>query len=473
MAEGKCRIGMVGLGVMGRNMLLNMAEHGFSVAGYDKDPQKVALLRSEATSLPVQAAEDVESFVTSLKAPRAVMLLVPAGPVVDSVIRDLLPHLEPDDMIIDAGNSHFTDTDLREKTLEAKGMHFFGMGVSGGESGARHGPSMMPGGPEQAYQRVQDILEATAAHVDGEPCVTYLGPHSAGHYVKMVHNGIEYGLMQLIAETYDLLRRGIGLSDDELGDVFSSWNQAELNSYLVEITADIFRKVDDLTGKRLVDVVLDAAHQLGTGMWTSQDAMALHVPTSTIDSAVAMRNLSGREDVRAAVSQKYGRQIQPTHSQHDRVIQQARGALYAAIILTYAQGFAQMSEASRAYQYNLDLAAVARIWRGGCIIRSKLLEPIRDAYQEVPNLLHLVLDPTLGQAVYEKLTDLRGLVQTASGLSLPAPAFMATLAYIDSLYSTHLPANLIQAQRDYFGAHTYERVDQRGIFHTQWSKDQG
>ncbi len=473
MAEEKCRIGMVGLGVMGRNMLLNMAEHGFSVAGYDKDPQKVALLRSESLDLPVQAAEDVASFLALLQVPRAVMLLVPAGPVVDSVIHDLLPHLGPDDMVIDAGNSHFTDTDLREKTLEARGMHFFGMGVSGGEAGARHGPSLMPGGPEQAYQRVQDILEATAAQVDGLPCVTYLGPGSAGHYVKMVHNGIEYGIMQLIAETYDLLRRGSGLSDDELGDVFSSWNQAELNGYLVEITADIFRKVDELTGKRLVDVVLDAAHQLGTGMWTSQDAMALHVPTPTIDSAVAMRNLSGRQQVRAAVSQKYGRQIQPDQSRRDQVIQQARGGLYAAILLTYAQGFAQLAEASRAYQYNLDLAAIARIWRGGCIIRSKLLEPIRDAYVKLPDLLHLVLDPTLGKAVEDKLADLRGVVQTASGLNLPVPAFMATLAYIDSLYSTHLPANLIQAQRDYFGAHAYERVDQRGIFHTQWSKDQG
>jgi len=288
-----------------------------------------------------------------------------------------------------------------------------------------------------------------------------------------VHNGIEYGIMQLIAETYDLLRRGVGLSDDELGDVFSSWNQAELNGYLVEITADIFRKVDELTGKRLVDEVLDTAHQLGTGMWTSQDAMALHVPTPTIDSAVAMRNLSGREQVRAAVSKKYGRQIHPDQRIGDKVIQHARGGLYAAIILTYAQGFAQLAEASRAYQYNLNLAEVARIWRGGCIIRSKLLEPIREAYIKQPDLLHLVLDPTLGKALDEKLADLRGVVQTANRLSLPVAAFMASLAYIDSLRSTHLPANLIQAQRDYFGAHTYERVDQRGIFHTQWSKDQG
>ena len=408
MTEGKCRIGMVGLGVMGRNLLLNMAEHGYPVAGYDKDPRQAASLRAEAAGLPVQAAEDMASFVSLLQAPRAVMLLVPAGPVVDDVIRGLLPVLEPGDMIIDAGNSHFTDTDLRESTLETRGFHFFGMGVSGGESGARNGPSMMPGGPEQSYLLVQDILEATSAHVDGEPCVTYLGPHSAGHYVKMVHNGIEYGLMQLISETYDLLSHGLGLNDDELGQIFSSWNQAELNGYLVEITAEIFRKVDEITGKRLVDVVLDAAHQLGTGMWTTQDALTLHVPTPTIDTAVVMRNLSGLEEQRAAISRKFGGAIQLLKGERKQVIEQARRGLYTATILTYAQGFAQLAAASKAYGYNLDLSAIARIWRGGCIIRSALLEPIRDAYQREPQLLHLLLDHALGEAVAERLNDLRG-----------------------------------------------------------------
>ncbi len=472
MTEAKCRIGMVGLGVMGRNLVLNMAEHGFLVAGYDKDPQKVALLRSEANGLPVQAAGDVAGFVSLLQSPRAVMLLVPAGPIVDSVIRDLLPVLEPGDLIIDAGNSHFTDTDLRESTLAAKGLHFLGMGVSGGEAGARHGPSMMPGGPADIYPRVQDILEASAAHVDADPCVAYLGPHSAGHYVKMVHNGIEYGLMQLIAETYDLLSQGVGLSDDELGELFSSWNQAELNGYLVEITAEIFRKVDDITGKRLVDVVLDAARQLGTGMWTSQDALALHVPTPTVDSAVVMRDLSGLEAERLAISQKFGKQVMRYPGERKQMIEQARRGLYAAIILTYSQGFAQLAAASKAYGHNLDLSTVARIWRGGCIIRSRLLEPIRAAYQQKPDLLHLLLDQSLGEAVSERLPDLHAVVQTMAMLSLPAPAFMSTLAYIDSLRASHLPANLIQAQRDYFGAHTYERVDQRGVFHTQWSRDQ-
>jgi 6-phosphogluconate dehydrogenase len=289
----------------------------------------------------------------------------------------------------------------------------------------------------------------------------------------MVHNGIEYGLMQLIAETYDLLSRGLGLSDDELGEVFSSWNQVELNGYLVEITADIFHKVDEITGKRLVDVVEDAAHQLGTGMWTSQDALNLHVPTPTIDTAVVMRNLSSREDQRAAISQRYGGWIQRLTGERDQIIEQARRGLYAATILTYAQGFAQLDAASKAYGYNLDLSAVARIWRGGCIIRSRLLEPIRNAYRQHPDLLHLMLNETLGEAVAERINDLRGVAQTAAGLGIPAPAFMATLAYIDSLRSTHLPANLIQAQRDFFGAHTYERVDQRGVFHTQWTNEEG
>ena len=471
MIEQKCQLGMVGLGVMGRNVLLNMAEHSFPVAGYDKDPQKVELLNSEAAKLPIQSATDVVSFTNLLQVPRAVMLLVPAGPVVDNVIRDLLPHLEQGDLIIDAGNSHFTDTDLRQKTLEAKGLHFFGMGVSGGEAGARHGPSLMPGGPEQAYSRVRPILEAVAAKVNGEPCVAYLGPGSAGHYVKMVHNGIEYGMMQLIAESYDLLRRGLNLTDDELGDLFDQWNQVELNSYLIEITADIFRKVDEITGKRLVDVVLDAARQLGTGMWTSQDALGLQIPTPTIDIAVAMRNLSGLEDERTALGKRYAAGSHQYHGKREDMIEHIRRALYAAIIIGYTQGFAQLDKASQAYQYNLDLSTVARIWREGCIIRSALLEPIHDAFYRAPGLPHLLLDDYLGHAVFTYLSDLRLLVQTAAELSLPAPAFMASLAYYDSLRSAHLPANLIQAQRDYFGAHTYERVDQRGVFHTHWSNE--
>jgi 6-phosphogluconate dehydrogenase len=413
-------------------------------------------------------ANEVGTFIKYLKTPRAVMLLVPAGPIVDSVIRDLMPYLDQGDLIIDAGNSHFKDTDLREKTLEAKGLYFTGMGISGGESGARYGPSMMPGGSQAAYLRVQPIMEAAAAKVNDEPCVTYLGPHSAGHYVKMVHNGIEYGLMQLIAEIYDLLRRGMGISDDRMGDLFDQWNKEELNSYLVEITADIFRRVDEVTGRRLVDVVLDAARQLGTGMWTSQDALSLHVPTPTIDIAVAMRNLSGLEDEREEMARKYDAPAQVYQGKSNELILSARSALYAAMILTYSQGFAQLGVASETYGYNLDLSAVGRIWRGGCIIRSALLEPIVSAYQSQPKLHHLLLDKNLGSAVIKRLADLQHVVQTAVQLSIPVPAFMASLAYFESLRATHLPANLIQAQRDYFGAHTYERVDQRGVFHTQW-----
>ena len=472
MAQKKYEIGMVGLGVMGRNMLLNMAEHGFSAAGYDKDPKRVAQLHDEAKDLPVKGADNVADFVVLLKKPRAIMMLVPAGPIVDSVIHDLLPHLEPGDLIIDAGNSHFTDTDLRQKTLEEKGLHFFGMGVSGGEYGARHGPSMMPGGPKQAYGVVRSVLEACAAQVDGDPCVTYLGPGSAGHYVKMVHNGIEYGIMQLISETYDILRKGLDLNNDELGDLFSQWNQAELNGYLIEITAEIFRKADDGTGKRLIDIVLDAARQKGTGMWTSQDALALHEPTPNIDISVAMRNLSGLDGERAAVTGKFGSAPQPFKGEREVLIEQTRRSLYAAIIVTYAQGMAQLRAASRAYQYNLNLSDVARIWRGGCIIRSALLEPIRVAYAHQPDLLNILLDDTLGKAFAERVDDLRAIAQVAIQSSIPVPAFTATLAYYDSLRAKRLPANLIQAQRDYFGAHTYERVDERGIFHTEWGSEQ-
>ncbi len=469
----KAQVGMVGLGVMGRNFLLNIAEHGFAVAGYDKDPTKLALLQSEADGLPVKWAGDVQSFLAQLEPPRAVMLLVPAGPVVDNVIRDLLPHLEIGDLVIDAGNSHFNDTDIRRKTLQAKGLQFMGMGISGGEDGARHGPSLMPGGPEEAYQRIRIILEASAAQVDGEPCVTYLGPGSAGHYVKMVHNGIEYGMMQLIAETYDLLRSGLGMGDDELADVFEGWNWDELNGYLVEITADILRKVDEITGKPLLDVVQDSARQLGTGMWTSQDAMQLNVPTPTIDTAVAMRNLSALQDIRFAMGGKYGRRTKLKLGKSSELIEHTGRALYAGFILTYSQGFALMSAASHAYAYQLDLAAVARIWRGGCIIRSRLLEPIHGAFKRTPELPYLLLDEALGGAVDDRLPSLRRILQVGTEAGLPLPAFMASLSYVDSLRSTHLPANLIQAQRDYFGAHTYERVDRRGIFHTEWSKDMG
>jgi 6-phosphogluconate dehydrogenase len=468
MTEQRYNIGMVGLGVMGRNLVLNIADHGYSMSGYDKDLSKVQELQAATENRAIYAAQSVEEFVSSLAAPRMLMMLVPAGRVVDSVIRDLLPHLAKGDLIIDAGNSHFKDTDLRAKSLAEKGILYLGVGVSGGEEGARRGPSMMPGGPQAAYDRVKPILEAAAAHVDDVPCVTYLGPGSAGHYVKMVHNGIEYGLMQLIAESYDLLKRGLGLSDEELSVVYRDWNKTELNAYLIEITAHIFTQVDERTNKRLIDVILDEAAQNGTGMWTSQDAMDIQVPTPTIDAAVVARNLSAMKNEREAISQQLtGR---TAHPKIDRVkfLDQLKNALYAAMIITYAQGMAQLRAASKVYRYNLNLEDVARIWRGGCIIRAAVLEDIRTAYHAEPDLPNLLVDSRLGKIVKAGQKDLRKVIGLAVKLGLPVPGLMASLAYFDSYRSAWLPANLIQAQRDDFGAHTYERVDTKGVFHTSW-----
>jgi 6-phosphogluconate dehydrogenase len=468
--ERKMDIGMVGLGVMGRNLVLNMADHGYSVAGFDKDESKVQALQAEAGDRDVRGARTMEEFIGLLRTPRAVMMLVPAGPPVDSVIRDGLVYLEKGDLIIDGGNSHFPDTDLRARALADKGIHYLGVGISGGESGARHGPSMMPGGPEEAYDRVRPIFEASAAHVNGDPCVTYLGPGSAGHYVKMVHNGIEYGLMQLIAETYDLMKRGLGLNDDELHAVYDRWNQAELNGYLMEITAKIFLHVDEKTGKRLIDVILDEAKQKGTGMWTSQDAMEQQVPVPTIDVAVAMRNLSAFEDERIAASKQLQGPRREFEGDRDAFVERLRNALYAAMILTYAQGMALLRVASQQKGYGLDLEAVARIWRGGCIIRAALLEKMRAAYKARPDLPNLLMDPDLGQAAEARQDDLRAVVRTAAELGIPAPGLSVSLAYFDGYRSAWLPANLIQAQRDFFGAHTYERVDAKGVFHTHWEE---
>jgi len=466
----KFELGMVGLGVMGRNLVLNMADHGYSVVGYDKDLSKVEALQGEAGDREIRGAKTMEEFVASLRTPRAVMMLVPAGPPVDAVIHDLLPYLEEGDIIIDGGNSHFPDTDLRAGNLAEKGIQYLGVGISGGESGARHGPSMMPGGPKEAYARVRPIFEASAARVYGDPCVTYLGPGSAGHYVKMVHNGIEYGLMQLIAESYDLMKRGLRLSDDEMHDVFDLWNREELNGYLMEITADIFLKRDEQTGKRLIDVILDEAKQKGTGMWTSQDAMELGVPVPTIDIAVAMRNLSAFEEERSAASRALTGPEPLSEDDLWDFVEQLRHALYAAMIITYAQGMAQLRVASKANNYDLDLEAVARIWRGGCIIRAALLEKIRTAYKTSRDLPNLLLDPDLGRAIESRQDDLRAVVRAAAEWGIPTPGLAVSLAYFDGYRSAWLPANLIQAQRDFFGAHTYERIDQKGTFHTQWAE---
>jgi len=473
MSEQKYQIGMVGLGVMGRNLLLNMADHGYAVAGYDKDESKVKALANESAGREILAASEITNFVESLRKPRAVMMLVPAGAAVDSVIHDLLPHLEKGDLIIDGGNSHFTDTDRRAKEMDQKGLAYLGVGISGGESGARHGPSMMPGGHRDAYERIRPIFEAVAAHVNGDACVTYLGPGSAGHYVKMVHNGIEYGIMQLIAESYDLMKRGLGLSNDELHAVYNRWNQAELNGYLMEITANIFLQEDDKSNKRLIDMILAEARQKGTGMWTSQDAMTVQVPVPTIDMAVVMRNMSAYASERNEASQAlYGPQAS-FQGERQAFIDQLRNALYASVIMTYAQGMAQLRTASSENHYDLDLEAVARIWRGGCIIRAALLEDIRRAFKTRPDLPNLLLDKKFGQAVISRQKDLRSVVQSAANWGIPIPGMMSALSYLDAYRSAWLPANLIQAQRDYFGAHTYERVDEEGVFHTQWEQRQG
>jgi 6-phosphogluconate dehydrogenase len=464
-------IGMVGLGVMGRNFLLNIADHGHSVAGYDKDATKVAALRQEAENRDIRGAADIKRFIALLRKPRAIMMLVPAGAPVDSVINDLLPHLDKGDLIIDAGNSYFKDTDVRARNLTAKGIQFLGVGVSGGEEGARHGPSIMPGGPKEAYERVRPIFEAAAAKVNGDPCVTWLGPGSAGHFVKMVHNGIEYAVMQLLAETYDLMKRGLGMKDDKMSEVYALWNKGELNSYLVEITSHIFSKQDEKTGKRLIDEILDVAKQKGTGMWTSQSAMELQVPIPTIDLAVAMRDLSVFEEQREIASAVLHRPLRRFSGDCDTLLTQLRGALYAAMIITYAQGLAVLAAASDKFEYHLNLEAVARIWRGGCIIRAALLEDICAAFHARRELPNLLLARNLSRKVMEHQEDLRQVVCHAATLGVPIPGLMVSLGYLDAYRSAWLPANLIQAQRDYFGAHTYERIDAKGTFHTEWEKE--
>jgi len=471
MKEARHNIGMVGLGVMGRNLLLNMAENGYAVAGYDKDEEKVRALDEESGNRQVFATVHLKEFITSLAAPRVVMMLVPAGDAVDSVIHDLLPYLDKDDTIIDGGNSHFSDTELRIDAMAEKGIRYLGIGISGGASGARHGPSMMPGGDRQSYESVQEIFEAASAHVESDPCVAYLGPRSAGHYVKMVHNGIEYGLMQLIAETYDVMKRGMSMNDDEIHAAFKEWSQGELASYLIEITADIFVKEDDRTGRRLIDVILDEAKQKGTGMWTSQEGMDAAVPLPTIDTAVTMRHLSALDKVRTEASRVFGEPDRHTGEPRDEALSRLRDALYLSFVVTYSQGMDLLSHSSQTRHFNLNLETIARIWRGGCIIRAKLLDDIRSAYHHNPDETSLLFAPHFSDVVTSREKSLRTVVRTAIDRRIPAPALSATLSYLDALRSGWLPANLIQAQRDYFGSHTYERVDARGTFHTRWEKE--
>lgn len=452
---------MIGLGTMGRNFLLNIAQHGISGVGYDLDASKRELLLSEGKGMPLDVGSDLSDFLSKLESPRNIMLLVPAGPIVDKVIADLEPLLDEDDLVIDGGNSHYTDTDRREAALSAKGIGFMGVGVSGGEEGARHGASIMPGGTRGHYDRVEATFQAVAAKVNGEPCVAYMGSGSAGHFVKMVHNGIEYGMMQLIAESYDLMKRGQAMSSPEIGNVFADWSRRELNSFLIEITSTVLSRTDDETGRPLVDMILDTAGQKGTGKWTSQAAMDMGVPIPTIDSAVTMRQISARKDIRLRMAGTDSNKASASVSLDD-----LRIGLYLAFIVTYAQGLSLLTAASNDRSYGLNLSEVARIWRGGCIIRSSLLENIREAFTTDPGLENLLLDDNFSFKLEEGISSLRRVVEGFVAAEIPAMCFSATLAYIDAFRTARLPANLIQAQRDHFGAHTYQRVDKEGTFHT-------
>ncbi|MDF4221984.1 NADP-dependent phosphogluconate dehydrogenase [Maribacter sp. M208] len=460
--------GLVGLGVMGQNFILNVADNGFSAYGYDLDDEKVETLKTLGGDLDkVSASSNIKTFVKNLKQPRKIMLLVPAGKIVDAVIESLLPHIDKGDIIIDGGNSFFTDTDRRESYLQERGINFFGAGVSGGAKGARKGPSIMPGGSKSAYEHIKPIFEAVSAKYNGEPCVAYLGPKSAGNYVKMVHNGIEYGLMQLTSEIYDVLKKGGDYNNDELHGTFAKWNSGRLQSFLVEITSEIFEQKDDLTEGRLVDQILDKAKQKGTGKWTSQNAMDLGIPVPSIDVAVSMRELSALKDERIKADALYDR---PTvaHMDKEKLESLTEKALYFSFIITYSQGLHQLADASREYGYNLDISEIAKIWRAGCIIRAGLLADITEAFKAEPTLPNLLLSPNFVDKVKETVGAARELVAFGAQNGIPLPGLSNSLTYFDAYTSSKLPLNLIQAQRDYFGSHTYERLDREGIFHTEW-----
>ena len=463
-------IGLIGLAVMGQNLVLNMESRGFSVAVYNRSSDKTrAFVEGPASGKRIEAAYELTDFVASLKRPRAVMIMVKAGAAVDAVIEQLLSLLSEGDLILDNGNSLFSDTARRATALEAKGIGFLGVGVSGGEEGARHGPSIMPGGSRELYGVVQPVLEAIAAQVDGEPCVTYIGPGGAGHFVKMVHNGIEYGDMQLIAEAYDLMHRGAGLSAAELAEVFAAWNDGPLASYLIEISAQVFRKLDEKTGKPLVDLILDQAGQKGTGRWTVQAASDLGVPVPTINAAVEARGLSAfkQQRVRAA-GVLSGSQVDFTGDKAE-LVALVGDALYASKVASYAQGFAMLAEASSKHGWDLNLGAIARIWRGGCIIRADFLDDIKQAFDDESGLPNLLLAPFFAEGLAKRQQTWRTALQAAIELGVPVPAMSASLAYYDAYRSERLPANLIQAQRDLFGAHTFRRIDEEGTFHVDWS----
>jgi 6-phosphogluconate dehydrogenase len=470
MGQKSYDFGLVGLGVMGRNFILNVVDNGFTAIGHDLDDEKVGSLLKEGGNIDkVNASTQAKTFIDSLSCPRKVMLLVPAGNAVDAVIETLIPYLDEGDIIIDGGNSFFKDTDRRESYLKSKEIHFFGAGVSGGAKGARFGPSIMPGGSKEAYKEVKPIFEAVAAKFNGEACVAYMGPKSAGNYVKMVHNGIEYGLMQLTSEIYDILKKVGNYTNPELHKVFDSWNQGRLQSFLVEITADVLKQKDDYAEGFLVDHILDKAKQKGTGKWTSQNAMDLGIPIPTIDIAVSMRELSSFKKERVQANTLYVKK--KTESIDREVLEKwAEAALYFGFVLTYAQGFHQLSEASKEYAYDLKLSTVAKIWRAGCIIRAALLEDIADAFDKNKELSHLLLNDEFSGMIKPTLPAVRTLAVLGINNAIPLPGLSNALTYFDGFTADRLPLNLIQAQRDYFGSHTYERTDKPGIFHSDWEQ---
>ncbi|WP_202079001.1 NADP-dependent phosphogluconate dehydrogenase [Caldalkalibacillus salinus] len=467
----KQQIGVIGLAVMGKNLALNIESRGYSVSVYNRSEEKtVEFLNNEAQGKNFEGTYSIESFVNSLEKPRKILLMVKAGAPTDATIQSLLPHLDKGDILIDGGNTFFQDTMRRNKELEASGVHFIGTGVSGGEEGALKGPSIMPGGQKEAYDLVEPILKAISAKVDGDPCCTYIGPNGAGHYVKMVHNGIEYGDMQLISEAYFIMKQVLNLSTEELHEVFADWNKGELDSYLIEITANIFTKKDDETGKPMIDVILDTAGQKGTGKWTSQNALDLGVPLPIITESVFARFISALKEERVKASKILnGPQKTSFDGDKKELIEAVRKALYMSKIVSYAQGFAQMRAASEEYDWNLRYGDIAMIFRGGCIIRAQFLQKIKEAYDQEPGLANLLLDPYFKDIVENYQSALRHVVSVAIEHGIPVPSFSSAIAYYDSYRTETLPANLLQAQRDYFGAHTYQRVDKEGTFHTQWT----
>lgn len=465
----KAQFGMIGLGTMGRNLVLNMADHGFSVAGYDRNADQLKRLLEEGKDKQVQALDTMAAFVNSLEIPRRIMMLVPAGKIVDAVIDEISPFLQKGDILIDGGNSHFRDTDARIARLVPTGIHFTGMGISGGEDGARLGPSMMPGGNKDGYAELKNIFEKIAAQSDEGACVTFIGNGSAGHYTKMVHNGIEYAIMQLLSEAYAILKNVVGCDNDELNKIFTKWNEGPLQSFLMEITAAIFLQKDDIdSNKRLVDIILDKAAQKGTGMWTSASAMELHIPVPTIDEAVAARDISIFKSEREMIDAFTDKALTENIEEKELFIKTLHDALYFGFAASYIQGLHLLQEASFAYKYEISIAEVVRIWKGGCIIRSLMLNDIRKAYLKNDLLKNLLMDKDFYLQLIQHRTATTSILKTAMDHSIGMPALSSALNYVDMFGTGRSSSNLIQAQRDYFGAHTYERLDKPGSFHTNW-----